>query len=69
MKRRREVESEYVSVAEAQEMLGVSKTRMAEMLRNGELQWERNPVDRRGKIVRRADVEALARKAPKKGVA
>jgi hypothetical protein len=63
------VEPEYVSVAEAQEMLGVSKTRMAEMLRNGELKWERNPVDRRGKIVRRADVEALMRKMPKKGAA
>lgn len=59
-------ESEYISAAEAREMLGVSKPRMAEMLKNGTLKWEPNPLDRRGKVVRRADVEALARRAGKK---
>lgn len=55
-------ESEYVSVAEARKILGVSPTRMAEMLKHGELEAEPNPLDRRGKLIRRATVEALARK-------
>jgi hypothetical protein len=58
-------ESEYVSVAEAREILGVSKPRMAEILKKGLLAWEPNPVDERGKLIRRADVEALAAKAGK----
>ena len=62
-------QSEYISVAEARELLGVSKTRIAEMVRKGELVWEPNPVDRRGKLLRRADVEALAAKAGKKEAA
>jgi hypothetical protein len=53
-------ESEYISVAEAREMLGVSEPKMAKMLRDGMLKWERNPLDMRGKLIRRADVEALA---------
>ena len=62
-------ESEFISVAEAREILGVSATRMAEMLKKGELAAEQNPLDRRGKLVKRADVEALARKAGRLGKA
>jgi hypothetical protein len=58
-------ESLYVSVAEAREMLGVSEPRIAKMLKDGVLKWERNPVDQRGKIILRRDVEALAAKVPK----
>lgn len=62
--------SEYISVAEARELLGVSKTRIAEMVKKGELgPTEPNPVDRRGKLVLRANVEALAAKAGKKDAA
>jgi excisionase family DNA binding protein len=57
--------SEYISVAEAREILGVSKTRIAEMVKRGELTSEPNPVDRRGKLLRRDEVEALAAKAGK----
>ena len=59
-------QSEYISVAEARDLLGVSKTRIAEMVKHGELTAEANPVDRRGKLLRRAEVEALAAKAGKK---
>lgn len=62
-------EFEYISVAEAREILNVSPTRIAEMLKNGELAAETNPLDRRGKLVKRADVEALARKAGRLGKA
>lgn len=54
---------EYISVAEARELLRVSKPRMAKLLAEGTLAWEPNPVDRRSKLVKRADVQALARKA------
>ena len=57
--------SEYISVAEARDLLGVSRTRIAEMVKRGELTWEPNPVDRRGKLLLRAQVEALAAKAGK----
>lgn len=60
--------NEYVTAAEAQEMLGVSKPRMAEILGSepgaGILKWERSRVDGRVKLIRRADVEALAVEAP-----
>lgn len=56
-------QSEYMSVAEAREILGVSKPKMADMLARGVLMAEENPLDRRGKLIRRADVEALAAKA------
>lgn len=56
--------SEYVSVAEARDILGVSEPKMARMLADGVLKWEPNPVDRRGKIIRRRDVEMLAAKMP-----
>jgi Helix-turn-helix domain len=58
-------ESEWITVKEAREMLGVSEPKIAKMLRTGELQWEPNPIDHRGKLVRLADVEALLAKAPK----
>lgn len=60
-------EAEYISVAEAREILGVSATRIAEMLRTGELIAEQNPLDRRGKLLKRSDIEALARKAGRLG--
>lgn len=60
-------EREYISVKEAREILGVSYPRIAQMLRDGQLRWEPNPVDRRSKLVVRADVEALAAKAGKAG--
>lgn len=57
------VERQFSSVAEAREILGVSEPRMAQVLREGELRREPNRVDRRGKLVRRAEVQALAAKA------
>lgn len=56
--------TEFVSVAEAREILGVSEPKMARMLADGTLKWEPNPVDRRGKIIRRRDVEMLTARMP-----
>lgn len=60
-------ESEFISVAEAREILGISPTRMADLLKQGTLNAEQNPLDRRGKLLKRADVEALAWKAGRLG--
>jgi len=60
-------ETEYVTIAEARDILGVSKPRMAELLRAGTLMAEENPLDKRSKLVKRADVEALARRAGRLG--
>jgi excisionase family DNA binding protein len=59
--------SEYVTVAEAREILGVSKPHMTALLKRGVLKAEPSEVDRRVKRILRADVEALARKTPKRG--
>jgi len=54
-------DDEYISIAEAQSILGVSRPRMTQILREGLLSAKPNPVDRRSKLVRRRNVEALAR--------
>jgi hypothetical protein len=66
-------QSEYVSVAEARQILGIAEPTMTRLLSDGVLAWEVNPLDRRGKIIKRADVLALvakrpARMPPRKGV-
>jgi excisionase family DNA binding protein len=60
-------EDDLISVAEAREILGVSHTLMAELIKSGELTYEKNPLDRRSKLLRRADVEALAKRAGRTG--
>jgi hypothetical protein len=40
---------------------------MADLLKQGTLKAEQNPLDRRGKLLKRADVEALAWKAGRLG--
>jgi excisionase family DNA binding protein len=57
-------QSEYLTVAEAQELLGVTGRKMADLLKRGDLPSEVNPFDRRSKLVRRADVEKLLAKMP-----
>ena len=59
-------ESEYITVAEARDILGVSDPKIARMIREGKLTAEENPVDKRSKIIRRAEVLALAAKIPPK---
>ena len=58
--------SEYVTVAEARDMLGVTKRRIAEMIEDGTLPSEPNPFDKRSKLIKRSDVEELLRKRPGK---
>jgi hypothetical protein len=41
-------ENEYITVAEARDILGVSDPKIARMIRDGQLTAEENPVDRKG---------------------
>lgn len=52
---------EYVTVREAGEMLGVSKVKMAQLIRDGLLDAQESVLDKRVKLLRREDVERLAR--------
>ena len=54
---------EFVSMREAQEILGVSNFTMWQMVKDGRLTAYQSGTDRRKKLVRRSDLEAL--KAPK----
>jgi hypothetical protein len=49
---------ERMSVLEARKFLGVSASKMTELLSSG-LAWESDPLDRRVKLIRRADLEGL----------
>jgi hypothetical protein len=54
-----EMASEYVTVAEAREILGVTKYKMTDLIYRGVLKTFDNEADRRSRLIRRADVEAL----------
>lgn len=60
---------EYMTVGEARERLGVSKPKMAQLIRDGLLPAMESPLDKRVKLVRAADVEALASRWSKKEAA
>jgi hypothetical protein len=59
-------DTEYVSAAEAAAMLGTTPQTLTRMLHDGTLAWEVNPLDKRGKIIKRSDVLKLAAKRPAK---
>lgn len=60
---------EYMTVGEARERLGISKPKMAQLIRDGILMTVTSPLDRRVKLVRVVDVEGLAGQWRKKAAA
>ena len=56
---------ELMTVGEARAFLRVSKNKMAELIHDGVLVTERDPLDKRIRLVKRADVEALAERSAK----
>lgn len=48
-----------MTIAEAQQMLKVSKAKIARLIKAGDLPATEDPLDKRFKLVERADVEAL----------
>ena len=57
---------ERITAAEAQKLLGISNRTMARLLKES-LLWELDPLDKRMKLVRRADVERLKAASTKPG--
>jgi excisionase family DNA binding protein len=50
---------DYITVTEARELLGVSKVKIARMIRDGELVTVPDKRDARVKLVKRSDVERI----------
>lgn len=55
---------EYVTMREAQEILGVSNFTIWKMVKDGRLVTYQSGVDRRRKLVKRSDLEALMEVKP-----
>lgn len=51
--------NDLISIAEARVLLGVSHTKMAQMLKSGVIRHFPNPLDGRVKLVSKAEVLAL----------
>jgi hypothetical protein len=51
--------SDLITVAEARALLGVSRVKIAQLLKRGDLRYFTNPLDEREKLISRAEVEAL----------
>jgi hypothetical protein len=54
-----DIQNELMKVTEVQRLLGVSKKKMAALLAEGTLPYTLNPLDKRVKLINRADVERL----------
>ncbi len=54
-----ELPDDLVAVAEAQRLLEVSHAKIAQLIREGALRYFPNPLDKRVKLVSRAEVLAL----------
>ena len=48
-----------IKVSEAQKLLGVSKKKMASLIAEGTVVFESDPLDKRVKLIKVADVERL----------
>ncbi len=55
---------EYVTMREAQEILGVSNYTIWRMVRDGRLEAYQSGTDRRKKLVRRSDLDAIRQIEP-----
>ncbi len=58
-------ENEYVTATEAARLLDVSKTKIAKLLRSGEIPYIQDPRNERAKLVQRSDIDAWLAKAPR----
>lgn len=54
-----DLQNELMKVMEVQRLLGVSKKKMASLLAEGTLPYTLDPLDKRVKLIKRADVERL----------
>ena len=61
------VKSEFLLLKEAQDYLGVSKTKMWSLVKLGILKTYEDSLDKRKKLVRKEDVEKLKQPRPRAG--
>jgi hypothetical protein len=59
------MEEDLITVGEARELLGVGKRKMAELIAMGTVLTQPDPLDRRIKLVKRSEVEALRARSKK----
>ena len=59
-------DEEFLTVAEVREELGVSGRKMASLISEGILPTVPHALDKRSKLIRRRDVEALKVRLPKR---
>ncbi len=52
---------EFVTMTAAQEILGVSRFKIWQLVKEGKLETFRSELDRREKLIRRSDLDALRR--------
>ena len=60
------MEEQYVTVRDAREALGLSKVKMAELLRYGVLPWEPDPNDARAKLIPVSAIREFQREQERK---
>ena len=60
------MEDEYVTMAEARELLGVSNFTMWKLVKDGQVVAYQSQLDRRKKLIRKEDVVALKTQAPRR---
>ncbi len=58
------MDDEFVTMREAQEILGVSRFKIWQLVKEGKLETFRSELDRREKLIRRSDLDALRRPQP-----
>jgi len=58
--------SGYITVGEARELLGISRPKMAQLLKDGVLVVRPDALDKRVKWIRRGEVERLIANSPKR---
>ena len=61
-------EGRYITASEAAETLGVSRKKIAELIRVGELPTKNDPLDKRVKLIALSAVEELRRSSRGKGL-
>lgn len=55
---------DFITLGEAADLAGISRVTIWRMARDGRLETFRSGVDRRQRLVRRADIESLMRPQP-----
>ena len=56
---------ELLTTAQVRAILGISKVKMAQLIANGELHTQPDPLDKRIKLIRRSEVDALLGRSSK----